>query len=66
MHASDRPVTPTLFQRSVFAWRASFLAEKAMRQQLTPQDEAANATPVKIVKPGKFAGRKSGGGRGRR
>src|SRR5690349_20862451 len=28
MHVSDRPATPTLFKRSVLAWRAAFLAEK--------------------------------------
>jgi hypothetical protein len=65
MHVSDRPATPTLFKRSVFAWRAAFLAEKALRQQLTPQDEVVE-TPLKIVKPGKFAGRKSSAVRGRR
>ena len=41
-----------------------FLAEKALRQQLKTEDESAataetaDATPLKIVKPGRFAGRR--------
>ncbi len=64
MHASESLSIPTLFKRSVFAWRASFLAEKALRQQLKVEDQSAatvettDATPPKIVKPGRFAGRR--------
>jgi hypothetical protein len=64
MHASEGPSTTPLFKRSVFAWRAGFLAEKALRQQLNAEEgvtaatETAAATPPKIVRPGRFAGRR--------
>ena len=66
MHASDHPSIPALFQHSVLAWRASYLAEKALRQHLPEEDkpaeteEAVDATPLRIVKPRRFAGRRRG------
>ena len=64
MDASDRTSLPSLFKRSVLAWRADYLAEKALRQQVSDEDkpaettETACATPLKIVRPRRFAGRK--------
>jgi hypothetical protein len=60
MRASDSSST-TLFKCSVLDWRANYLAEKALRQQLSSEEkttETEEAAPRKVIKVRRIAGRR--------